>query len=83
MVCRVNPYLQLNSFRTESKHRLKSDWFPPRLVSMAKDFEKEESPAFITERSSGQYPSTEYSFYRLVFRLVREEKPEKHNLAAS
>jgi hypothetical protein len=50
---------------------------------MAKGFEKQESLDFITERSSGQYPSTEYSFYRLVFKLLREEKSEKHNLNAS
>jgi hypothetical protein len=46
---------------------------------MAKDFEKQESLAFITERSSGQHPSTEYSFYRLVFILLREEKSERNN----
>jgi hypothetical protein len=50
---------------------------------MAKDFEKEESPAFITERFSGQHPSTEYSFYRLVFKLLREEKPKEESRSAS
>jgi hypothetical protein len=50
---------------------------------MAKDFEKEESPAFIIQRSSGQYPSTEYSFYRLVFKLLREEKPKEESRSAS
>jgi hypothetical protein len=83
VVCRVNPYRQLNSFRAESKQGLKSERFPPRLVSMAKDFEKEESPAFITERSSGQHPLTEYSFYRLVFKLLREEKPKEESRSAS
>jgi hypothetical protein len=50
---------------------------------MANDFEKEQSPAFIIQRSSGQYPSTEYSFYDLVFKLLREEKPERNDGAAS
>jgi len=52
-------------------------------VSVAKDFEKEESPAFIIQRSSGQYPLTEYSSYGFVFKLLREEKPERNNGAAS
>jgi hypothetical protein len=82
-VCGVNPYRQLNSSRTESKQGLKSERFPPSLVSVAKDFEKEESPAFIIQRSSGQYPLTEYSSYGFVFKLLREEKPERNNGAAS
>jgi len=38
---------------------LKSIKFVSNLTSMAKDFEKDELPSFITETSPGKYPSKE------------------------
>jgi len=38
---------------------LKNRTFLASLMSMAKDFEKDEPPSFITERSPGKYPTTE------------------------
>jgi hypothetical protein len=43
---------------------------------MAKDYEKDESPSCVTERSPGKYMSQDDSFYGLVFKMLREEKPE-------
>ena len=43
----------------ESKQGLKSVKFISNLIIMAKDFEKDESPSFITETSPGKYPSKE------------------------
>ena len=43
----------------ESKGGLKSTIFLSKLMSMTKDFEKDEPPSFITERSPGGYPSKE------------------------